>query len=115
MKCFKERLTLEERCEESARIKEKYTDRIPVIVELGKNSNLPELDKHKFLVPNTLTVGQFLYVIRKRINLEHSHALFIFINSVVPQISKSMQELYEKYKDEDGFLYTTINSENTFG
>ena len=71
MKCFKERLTLEERIQESERIKEKYADRIPVIVERTSSSNLPELDKHKFLVPNTLTVGQFLYVIRKRIKLEH--------------------------------------------
>tara|TARA_B100000029_G_C17242208_1_gene839482 strand:+ start:159 stop:506 length:348 start_codon:yes stop_codon:yes gene_type:complete len=115
MKCFKERLTLEERIQESERIKEKYADRIPVIVERTNNSNLPELDKHKFLVPNTLTVGQFLYVIRKRIKLEHSHALFIFIANTVPQISKNMSELYDSHRDEDGFLYTTVASENTFG
>ena len=115
MKCFKERLTLEERIQESERIKEKYADRIPVIVERTSSSNLPELDKHKFLVPNTLTVGQFLYVIRKRIKLEHSHALFIFIANTVPQISKNMNELYDTHRDEDGFLYTTVASENTFG
>ena len=71
--------------------------------------------KKKYLVPNELTAGQFMYVIRRRIKLEPSKALFIFINGTIPCSSTLMIELYEKYKDQDGFLYITYNGENVFG
>ena len=60
----------ENRIEESRKIREKYPERIPVIVEKSKScQELPDIDKHKFLVPKDLTMGQFIYVIRKRIKL----------------------------------------------
>ena len=44
----------------------KHPDRIPVIVEKRpRDATLPLIDKKKFLVPADLTVGQFVYVIRK--------------------------------------------------
>ena len=39
---------------------------------------------YRYLVPADLTVGQFVYVIRKRIKLEPEKAIFIFVNDVVP-------------------------------
>lgn len=38
----------------------------------------------RFLVPADLTVGQFVYVIRKRIKLSAEKAIFIFVDSVLP-------------------------------
>ena len=38
-----------------------------MIVEKSPKSDVPELDKKKYLVPSDLTVGQFVYVIRKRV------------------------------------------------
>jgi len=35
-------------------------------------------------VPADLTVGQFVYVIRKRIKLSPEKAIFIFVNNVLP-------------------------------
>ena len=35
-------------------------------------------------MPADLTVGQFVYVIRKRIKLSPEKAIFIFINNVLP-------------------------------
>jgi GABA(A) receptor-associated protein len=40
-----------------------------VIVERAPKSDIAEIDKKKYLVPMDLTVGQFVYVIRKRIKL----------------------------------------------
>ena len=57
---------------------------VQVIVEKFGKCNLPVIDKKKYLVPGDLTVGQFVYVIRKRIKLEHEKTLFIFINNVLP-------------------------------
>ena len=38
----------------------------------------------RYLVPSDLTVGQFVYVIRKRIKLSPERAIFIFIDNKLP-------------------------------
>jgi GABA(A) receptor-associated protein len=62
---------LEDRLAESDRIRAKYPDRVPCIVEKAEKSDIAAIDKKKFLVPSDLTVGQFVYVIRKRIKLRY--------------------------------------------
>ena len=100
---------------ESSRIMLKYPDRIPIIVEKHNNSDIPQIDKKKYLVPNELTVGQFVYVIRKRIKLTADKAIFIFVNNNLPSTGSLMSQIYKEGKDMDGFLYVTYSSENTFG
>ena len=39
---------------------------------------------YRYLVPADLTVGQFVYVIRKRIKLSAEKAIFIFVDNVLP-------------------------------
>lgn len=103
------------RREEADRIRTKYPDRIPVICERADKSNIPDIDKKKYLVPADLTVGQFVYVIRKRIKVDQNTNIFIFVNNVLPPTAALMSTLYEEQKDEDGFLYITYSGENTFG
>ncbi|MEW5313955.1 MAG: hypothetical protein WDW38_005485 [Sanguina aurantia] len=112
---FKEEHPLDKRRAEAARIKEKYPDRIPVIVEKAEKSDIPDIDKKKYLVPADLTVGQFVYVIRKRIKLSPEKAIFIFVKAVLPATAALMSSIYDEHKDEDGFLYITYSGENTFG
>ena len=107
--------TLEQRAFESSRIRAKYPDRIPVIVEKSPKSDVPELDKKKYLVPSDLTVGQFVYVIRKRVKLSAEKAIFVFVNNALPPTASLMSTIYEENKDEDGFLYIQYSGENTFG
>ncbi|KAJ4881134.1 Autophagy protein Atg8 ubiquitin-like protein [Raphanus sativus] len=112
---FKQEHDLEKRSAEAARIREKYPDRIPVIVEKAEKSDIPTIDKKKYLVPADLTVGQFVYVIRKRIKLSAEKAIFIFVDNVLPPTGALMSAVYEDKKEEDGFLYVTYSGENTFG
>mmetsp|Transcript_2705 Transcript_2705/g.9305 ORF Transcript_2705/g.9305 Transcript_2705/m.9305 type:complete len:129 (-) Transcript_2705:345-731(-) len=81
---FKNEHPLEKRQAEAMRIREKYPDRIPVIVEKAGRSDIPDIDKKKYLVPGDLTAGQFVYVIRKRIKLSPEKAIFIFVNNILP-------------------------------
>jgi GABA(A) receptor-associated protein len=106
---------LDDRKAESARILTKFPDRIPVIVEKAKASDVPEIDKYKFLIPKDLTMGEFLYVIRKRIKLAPEKAIFLFCNNNIPNVSDTISRLYDEHKNVDGFLYITYASENTFG
>ena len=39
---------------------------------------------HRYLVPSDLTVGQFVYVIRKRIRVSPEQAIFMFVRNVLP-------------------------------
>lgn len=109
-------------------------------MEKAEKSDIVEIDKKKYLVPMDLTVGQFVFVIRKRIKLtpekvsfpsqfsfRHSkkkkvfifyirfQAIFTFVNNVLPPTSASMATIYNEQKDDDGFLYVTYSGENTFG
>jgi len=107
--------TDEERKRECDRIKAKYPDRIPVICERAFGATVSNIDKRKFLVPGDLTVGQFLYVIRGRMKLRPDEALFVFVDGALPQTAATMQSIYERHKNEDGFLYLIYNGENVFG
>ncbi|XP_057463895.1 autophagy-related protein 8C-like [Actinidia eriantha] len=100
---------------ESSRIREKYPDRIPVIVEKAERSDIPDIDKKKYLVPADLSIGQFVYVVRKRIKLGAEKAIFVFVKNTLPPTAALMSAIYEENKDEDGFLYMTYSGENTFG
>ena len=40
------------RKQESEKVREKYPERIPIIIEKDPNSKIKDLDKTKFLVPN---------------------------------------------------------------
>ena len=103
---------------EALRVLNKYPDRIPIVVNRSYNApeTTPYIDCHKFLVPGDLTIGQFMYVIRKRIKLAPHQAMFLFINDVIPPTGSLISSVYEEMKDEETlFLYVTYSLENTFG
>ncbi len=104
-----------DRLNESTRIMRKYPDRVPVILEKDKNARIPDLVKSKFLVPNDITIAQFIYVIRRQIKLDAHQAIFLLINDTAPMTSDVLQDVYTKHKKDDGFLYITYTQENTFG
>ena len=112
---FKNKYSFEKRSQESKTIKEKYPDRIPIIVQKHYSCELPEVDKCKYLVPKDMTMGQFLFVIRKRIKLDPSKALFIMVDDSMVTGSHNISIIYDDNHDEDGFLYVTYTTENTFG
>ena len=115
MSKFKELNTFDKRSSESSKIRTKYPDRIPIICERGSNSEIQKLDKSKYLVPADLTLGQFVYIIRKRIKLNAEQAIFLFVDDKIPPTSALISSLYHQHKDEDGFMYVKYCGENTFG
>ena len=115
MNDFKNKNAFDKRKEESKKVIEKYPDRIPIIVQKDRNSEIQDIDKTKFLVPRNMTISQFAFIIRKRIKLEPSQAIFITINHHLVSSSKTISEIYNDDKDADGFIYFTYTGENTFG
>lgn len=115
MTSFKEKFPLKKRIDEANHIIKKYPDRVPVIVEKAGKTDIPDIDKKKYLVPSDLTVGQFVYVIRKRIKLTPEQAIFLFVNNTLPATASLMSQIYKEHKDKDGFLYISYSGESTFG
>tara|TARA_B100000927_G_C16239641_1_gene378884 strand:- start:213 stop:560 length:348 start_codon:yes stop_codon:yes gene_type:complete len=113
---FQTKYSLEQRSKESSRIIEKYPDKIPIICEkYNKDKSLYTIDKNKFLAGGDLTMGQFIYVIRKRIKMKPEEGLYLFIDNTLLPNTELLSNIYKKYKNEDGFLYVLFSLENTFG
>ncbi len=75
---------------------------LQVICEKSEKSEIDPIDKKKYLVPADLTVGQFVYVIRKRIKLAPEKAIFIYVDGALPPTAALMSSIYKEHKDEDG-------------
>jgi hypothetical protein len=119
-----ENLTLEERIRYSTKLAINYPDYIPVIISKGGNDKiLQDIDKTKYLIPKNLSVGEFLCIIRKKINTDSKQAIFVFIvvkhgsksQSILVQPSQTFEQLYNQNRSDDHFLYLVYTSENTFG
>ena len=112
---FKDEFKLEERYNESIKIMKKYPSRIPIIVEKSDKCNFQDIDKRKYLVPKDLNINQFTFIIRKRIKLDSSQAIFLMVNDVLCPSNITIGDIYDSHHHDDGFLYITYASENTFG
>jgi len=112
---FQKETPFEKRQEESGNILKNYPGRIPIIVERFPNStSVPELSKKKFLCPSEITFGQFTDTIRKKLSIDSTQALFFFVPDLVNN-EIIISDLYDKKKNEDGFLYISYAGENAFG
>lgn len=127
MSCQQEKVQFDKRAAEALSIRAKYPNRIPVICEKSSKCDLPEIEKKKFLVPMNMLVGEFKYIIHKHITQSnvtqnsglkipaYEKTIYLFVNNTIPKAGSLMQEVYEQYVSDDGFLYLQYGSENAFG
>jgi len=112
----KENSSLENRKKQSRELLTKHPQKIPVVLEKDPKSNINEISKKKFLCPITQTISHFNAIIRGTAELDPTEALFLLVNgnnSIIGDVT--MGEIYEKNKDEDGFLYIVYSSELAWG
>jgi GABA(A) receptor-associated protein len=124
---YKNNHTIEERKSETLKIKNKYSDKIPVIVTKDPSSQLNNITKEKYLVPFDMTIGQFMSVIREKTSICQEQAINIFLidynnNNILASTSASFESLYIQYvekeinnKNYDGYIYLIYTGENVFG
>lgn len=111
---YQEEKSFEERCAESGTMLQRFSDRVPVIIQKKRN-NIDSIDKRKFMTPRSLTLGQLLFVVRRRLKLKKTEAIFLFINGKLIKQTETMGQAYNEHKNNDGFLYVMYDFENTFG
>ena len=113
---YKKNNSLQKRKEDFKKASEGHPNKIPIICEKVPTSKVPDIDKSKYLINEEFTLTQFISTIRKRLNLEKEQALFFLVNGNKSLTGEdSMLVIYDKYKDEDGFLYIAYSSELVWG
>ena len=59
--------TLVQRMRETSEIRKRYPDQLPILCEKNENDRTaPDISRRKYLVSPYLTVGQFIFIIRKK-------------------------------------------------
>lgn len=101
-----------------SQLAQKYPDRTPLIIKyLNPTDARFTHAKTKFLVPNSMTLSEFQFVLRKHIpSLRAEEALFITTTytNELPRTSSTIGELAHIHKV-DSALHLTVSLENTFG
>jgi GABA(A) receptor-associated protein len=108
-------IPIDERKRISDNILSRYPNNIPVVVDKVSKSSVSSIKKNKYIIPGNIILGKFLHEIRKYLSLKSEDGLVVFINGCIPSTSSYMNILYDRHKDEDGFLYIVYTGENTFG
>jgi hypothetical protein len=113
---------LAERRELCQLIKTKHPGRVPIILNAQHYRGELEADyKWKYLCPEHYLLSQLYWeIIQKGMKVSFKESVhFHFYNSlmqpIVPQMSCTLLEAYNKYRSNDGFLYIYVSRENTFG
>ena len=116
---YKAEFTKKERLKNSSNLIEKNKGQIPVICEKDEKSKMKGLLKTKYLIKKEITVDQFIGTIRKKLQLESNDALFLLANCKNNKYAivgtDSFGNIYDKYKDDDGFLYIIYSNEKVWG
>jgi hypothetical protein len=110
---FKRKHTFAERKTEADNIRRRYPDRVPLLVS-SEDTTL-KLTRKKFLIPEALTYGQCVFVVKKHCDIAPTEAVMMMVLDTLPQATRTMGDIYERYKDSDGFLTGLLIKERTFG
>ncbi len=53
--------------------------------------------------------------VRDKLELKQEEGVYFYCGTVNLCPNHTIKDVYDKYKDKDGFLYITVNSFDTFG
>lgn len=119
IKSFQKAKDAETRKAEQKKQQLAHPDRVSIIVD-RHDKNVSKCGKNRFLVPLDMSAGQFLYMIRKRLEepLRETEALFFYLHpkgTMVPTADLMSKIQAEHKNPEDNFLYLVYAKENAFG
>lgn len=99
-------------------------NRVPVTCDPVPTSRLPKLRKKKFLVPESMTCGEFAYVVHKHLDSQwprsSTETLYLFFVDDSGQYrsaraTNTIGDAYRNYACPNGYLKACFSNENTLG
>jgi GABA(A) receptor-associated protein len=111
---YKKKYTFSERCERAKIMKEKYPQKLPIVLMPEKNITIKSA---QFLVEKDITFSQFISVIRKNnaVELKSHEAIYCIVGKLLPPSSALLSDIFSTHAEPDGILYVHIKKESTFG
>ena len=102
--------------EKVQRLLDNNPNKIPVIIHKRNDSK----NVMKFMIPTEATLLDFLFVLRKRIKLDSTQAIFLSAKNseekyIMISADLNMQQIYDQYKNDKLLLELIYCEENTFG
>ncbi|CAG9318050.1 unnamed protein product [Blepharisma stoltei] len=97
-------IPFEERLQRSTQMRIDNQGKIPAILIKAKSCTY-KLPVQKFSIDGSMTMGSLLFALRKYIWLKPTEGLYVYIKDTLPMLNSRLADLYERYKEEDGFLY----------
>merc|ERR1711862_622733 len=107
--------SFEERCKLSQKLMTENKLRVPFIVEKHAKAKIKSTSKVKFLVPKAFKVVHFLQILQKDMDLRKDSSIYLFIKDRLIKQDMVIGDVYEKYKDHDGFVYANYAELPSFG
>ena len=113
-KKYKDTHSFEERQADCTRLKNQYPNRIPVILEFDSMFH-KTAEKERFLVPDDLTLAQFMFAIRTQLKLTPAEGVYLMCKGKFIPNTDFFLEIGEKYSEPCGNVFMRLYKENTFG
>ena len=68
-------------------------------------------------MPKSFVIGEVSTVIRRKLSLNKEQCVFLLVKDGKELLKSNslLEDVYEQYKDKDGFLYILYTNENTLG
>lgn len=107
----------EERVEKYNQLVSKNPNKVPVIFERQKESGFIQADQNvKFFSDKNVEFKKLSDNLRQIWKLKENEALFFSINDEkIINPAKMIGEYYEKYRNDDGFLYIQVDNIDSLG
>ena len=101
------KLTMEERKVKSQHYTQKYEDSVPVFIQ--SISMGIELPQSKLLLKKIYTVSQFIRNIKKSDQNSKESVLYLYAKDKILKQTDTFEQVYQKFSDQDGFLYLKVS------
>lgn len=99
----------------SQKIIHNYPGYYPVLIQ-RKTPTDPEISKNKFIVHGSSHVISLISQSKSLMKLSSSDFVTFFVqDNIRLNLTSDIKTVYDKYKNQDGFLYVYYTSESAFG
>ena len=87
VKAYKNSISFETRYYKARKILEQSPGKYPAILLRAKRCNY-NLNNYKYILDGSMTIGSFVYTIRRHLWLRKNQGLYLYIGETLPVLSK---------------------------